>query len=122
MPVKTIDIKKVSNIWFMFVEDSERQKSKLRVLLEKCLFTPNLFNWDSLTMFPNSRDQKERLFWELKEEKMGMLLRFQDTSMISSGCRSMGEIYKVLYCTRHTFINKLYSEKVDENVIESHWS
>ena len=26
---------------------------------------------------------------------------------------------KVLYCTRHTFINKLYSEKVDENVIKT---
>ena len=26
---------------------------------------------------------------------------------------------KVLYCTRHTFINKLYSEKVDENVIKA---
>ena len=25
---------------------------------------------------------------------------------------------KVLYCTRHTFINKLYSEKVDENIIK----
>jgi hypothetical protein len=25
---------------------------------------------------------------------------------------------KVLYCTRHTFINKLYSEMVDENVIK----
>ena len=25
----------------------------------------------------------------------------------------------VLYCTRHTFINKLYSEKVDENVIKA---
>ena len=26
---------------------------------------------------------------------------------------------KVLYCTRHTFINKLYSAKVDENVIKT---
>ena len=26
---------------------------------------------------------------------------------------------KVLYCTRHTFINKLYSEKVDKNVINT---
>ena len=25
---------------------------------------------------------------------------------------------KVLYCTRHSFINKLNSEKVDENVIK----
>ena len=25
---------------------------------------------------------------------------------------------KVLYCTRHTFINKLYSKNVDENIIK----
>ncbi len=26
---------------------------------------------------------------------------------------------KVLYCTRHTFINALYQNKVDENVIKA---
>ena len=51
---------------------------------------------------------------------MGMLLRFQGTSMKDFfHCRSMEKYTKVLYCTRHTFINKLYSEKVDENVIRS---
>ena len=66
------------------------------------------------------KQKKERVFWELREERDGFASKvsrhFNERFLPAVG---VWERYtKVLYCTRHTFINKLYSEKVDENIIK----
>ena len=52
---------------------------------------------------------------------MDILNRFQEIIMkeVISSLGIWKKNQKVLYCTRHTFINKHYSEKVDENVIKN---
>lgn len=120
--LRLIDIKKVSNIWFMFVEDSEETKVKTESAVRKVPVHPQLIQLGFVDYVSKlKRSKKERLFWELKEERDGYASKvsrhFNERFLPVVG---VWEKYtKVLYCTRHTFINKLYSEKVDENVIRS---
>ena len=120
--LRLIDIKKVSNIWFMFVEDSEETKVKTESAVRKVPGHPQLIQLGFVDYVSKlKRSKKERLFWELKEERDGYASKvsrhFNERFLPAVG---VWEKYtKVLYCTRHTFINKLYSEKVDENVIRS---
>ena len=120
--LRLIDIKKVSNIWFMFVEDSEETKVKTESAVRKVPVHPQLIQLGFVDYVSKlKRSKKERLFWELKEERDGYASKvsrhFNERFLPAVG---VWEKYtKVLYCTRHTFINKLYSEKVDENVIRS---
>ena len=120
--LRLIDIKKVSNIWFMFVEDSDETKVKTESAVRKVPVHPQLIQLGFVDYVSKlKRSKKERLFWELKEERDGYASKvsrhFNERFLPAVG---VWEKYtKVLYCTRHTFINKLYSEKVDENVIRS---
>ena len=120
--LRLIDIKKVSNIWFMFVENSEETKVKTESAVRKVPVHPQLIQLGFVDYVSKlKRSKKERLFWELKEERDGYASKvsrhFNERFLPAVG---VWEKYtKVLYCTRHTFINKLYSEKVDENVIRS---
>ena len=120
--LRLIDIKKVSNIWFMFVEDSGETKVKTESAVRKVPVHPQLIQLGFVDYVSKlKRSKKERLFWELKEERDGYASKvsrhFNQRFLPAVG---VWEKYtKVLYCTRHTFINKLYSEKVDENVIRS---
>ena len=120
--LRLIDIKKVSNIWFMFVENSEETKVKTESAVRKVPVHPQLIQLGFVDYVSKlKRSKKERLFWELKEERDGYASKvsrhFNERFLPTVG---VWEKYtKVLYCTRHTFINKLYSEKVDENVIRS---
>ena len=71
-------------------------------------------------MTTQKKSKRGRLFWELSEDRDGF------TSHVSRHynerfLQAVGEwkkYTKVLYCTRQKFINKLYSEMVDENVIK----
>ena len=61
------------------------------------------------------------MFWELSENRDGFashLSRHYNQRVLPT-LGIWKKYTKVLYCTRHTFINKLYSEKVDENVIKT---
>ena len=64
---------------------------------------------------------KDRVFWELKKTRDGyskqVSRHYNERYLPALGVQKKNQ--KVLYCTRHTFINKLYSEKVDENVIKT---
>ena len=120
--LRLIDIKKVSNIWFMFVEDSEETKVKTESAVRKVPVHPQLIQLGFVDYVSKlKRSKKERLFWELKEERDGYASKvsrhFNERFLPAVGV--WVKYTKVLYCTRHTFINKLYSEKVDENVIRS---
>jgi len=116
------DIKRVEKIWFMFVEDSEETRVKTESSIRKVPVHPQLIELGFIDYIGNLRKMKKnRVFWELNEDRDGF------TSHVS---RHYNQRFlpavgvwkkhtKVLYCTRHTFINKLYSEKVDENVIKT---
>ena len=119
--LRTQDIKKEKNIWFMFVSESEETKVKTENAIRKVPIHPQLTELGFIDYVGNvKRKKKDRIFWELKQERdgyAGNLSRHYNERFL----RAVGvweKIVKVLYCTRHTFINKLYSEKVDENVIK----
>ena len=66
------------------------------------------------------RKKKDRVLWELTKGRDGygkqVSRHYNERFLPELG---IWEKYsKVLYCTRHTFINKLYSKNVDDNIIK----
>ena len=106
----------------MFVEDSEETKVKTENAIRKVPVHPQLIDLGFMDYVSKlRRNKKDRVFWELKEGRDGFATKvsrhFNERFLPAVG---VWEKYtKVLYCTRHTFINKLFSERVDENVIKT---
>ena len=116
------DLNKVDKIWFMFVEDSENTKVKTESSIRKIPLHPQLIELGFIDYVGNLRKKKKtRVFWELREDRDGFASKvsrhYNEKFLPAIGVWEKHK--KVLYCTRHTFINKLYSEKVDENVIKT---
>jgi len=116
------DIRKEKNIWFMFVEDSENTKVKTESSIRKVPLHPQLVELGFIDYVGNLRKKKKtRVFWELREDRDGFASKvsrhYNEKFLPAIGVWEKHK--KVLYCTRHTFINKLHSEKVDENVIKT---
>ena len=67
------------------------------------------------------RKKKDRLFWELTLTRDGYAKQvsrhFNEKYLPAVGVWE--KRIKVLYCTRHTFINALFQKNVDENIIKS---
>jgi len=114
-------VKKEKGIWFIFIEDSEETKVKTENAIRKVPVHPQLIDLGFVDyMTAQKKSKRGRLFWELSEDRDGFASHvsrhYNERFLPAVG---VWEKYtKVLYCTRHTFINKLYSEKVDENVIK----
>ena len=120
--LRLIDIKKVENIWFIFVEDSEETRVKTENAIRKVPVHPQLIDIGFIDYVSKlKRSKKDRVFWELKEDRDGFASHvsrhFNERFLPAVGV--WVKYTKVLYCTRHTFINKLYTERVDENVIKT---
>ena len=116
------DLKKVDKIWFMFVEDSENTKVKTESSIRKIPLHPQLIELGFIDYVGNLRKKKKtRVFWELREDRDGFASKvsrhYNEKFLPAIGVWKKHT--KVLYCTRHTFINKLYSARVDENVIKN---
>ena len=116
------DLKKVDKVWFMFVEDSENTKVKTESSIRKIPLHPQLIELGFIDYVGNLRKKKKtRVFWELREDRDGFASKvsrhYNEKFFPAIGVWEKHK--KVLYCTRHTFINKLRSEKVDENVIKT---
>ena len=116
------DIRKEKKIWFMFVEDSEETKVKTQSAIRKVPIHPRLLELGFIEYIANLKRAKiDRVFHELTELRDGYASKvsrhYNEKFLPSVGVWKKHT--KVLYCTRHTFINKLYSEKVDENVIKT---
>ena len=119
--LRLIDIKKQNNIWFIFIEDSEETKVKTENAIRKVPVHPQLIDLGFVDYVTTQKKSKRgRLFWELSEDRDGFASHvsrhYNQRFLPTVGVWK--KYTKVLYCTRHTFINKLYSEKVDENVIK----
>ena len=116
-------VTKEKGIWFMFVEDSEDTKVKTESSIRKIPVHPQLIDLGFIDYVANLKRRKKpiRVFWELSELRDGYASKvsrhYNEKFLPSIGVWKKHT--KVLYCTRHTFINKLYSEKVDENVIKT---
>ena len=120
--LRLIDIKKQQNIWFIFVAGTEETKVKTDNAIRKIPIHPQLIDLGFIDYVTTQKKSKKgRLFWELTEDRDGFashVSRHYNQRFLPAV--GVWEKYtKVLYCTRHTFINKLYSEKVDENVIKN---
>ena len=120
--LRLIDIKKQNNIWFIFIEDSEETKVKTENAIRKVPVHPQLIDLGFVDYVTTQKKSKRgRLFWELSEDRDGFASHvsrhYNQRFLPTVGVWK--KYTKVLYCTRHTFINKLYSEKVDENVIKT---
>ena len=116
------DIKKESNIWFLHVEDSEQTNVKTANAIRKVPVHPQLMELGFIDHVTTQRKQKkDRLFLgNSPKQETDMPNSYPDTS--TKSIFVLLEVWernvKVLYCTRHTFINALYQNKVDENVIK----
>ena len=120
--LRLIDIKKQKNIWFIFVEDTEETKVKTENAIRKVPLHPQLIDLGFIDyMTAQKKSKRGRLFWELSEDRDGFASQvsrhYNERFLPAVGVWK--KYTKVLYCTRHTFINKLYSEMVDENVIKT---
>ena len=116
------DVRKVKSIWMIHVEDSEETNVKSDAGLRKVPVHPQLIKLRFIEYIAKQkRKKKERIFWELTKSRDGYIKQisrhYNERVLPSLGIWKKNQ--KVLYCTRHTFINKLYSEKVDENVIKT---
>ena len=116
------DIKKVNNIWFLHIEDSEEIRVKTESAIRKVPVHPQLIDLGFIDYTTSlKKSKKSRVFWELSKDRDGFASHvsrhYNERFLASVGVWKKHT--KVLYCIRHTFINKLYSEKVDENVIKT---
>jgi len=114
-------VKKEKGIWFIFIEDSEETKVKTENAIRKVPVHPQLIDLGFVDYVTAQKKSKRgRLFWELSEDRDGFASHvsrhYNERFLPAIGVWK--KYTKVLYCTRHTFINKLYSEMVDENVIK----
>jgi len=114
-------VKKEKGIWFIFIEDSEETKVKTENAIRKVPVHPQLIDLGFVDYVTAQKKSKRgRLFWELSEDRDGFASHvsrhYNERFLPAVGVWK--KYTKVLYCTRHTFINKLYSEMVDENVIK----
>ena len=114
-------VKKEKGIWFIFIEDSEETKVKTENAIRKVPLHPQLIDLGFVDYVTAQKKSKRgRLFWELSEDRDGFASHvsrhYNQRFLPAVGVWK--KYTKVLYCTRHTFINKLYSEMVDENVIK----
>ena len=114
-------VKKEKGIWFIFIEDSEETKVKTENAIRKVPLHPQLIDLGFVDYVTAQKKSKRgRLFWELSEDRDGFASHvsrhYNERFLPTVGVWK--KYTKVLYCTRHTFINKLYSEMVDENVIK----
>ncbi len=116
------DIKKESNIWFLHVEESEQTRVKTLNAIRKVPVHPQLIDLGFIDYVSDLRQRKkDRVFWELTKTRDGyakhLSRHFNEKYLRAVGVWE--RTVKVLYCTRHTFINALYQNKVDENVIKA---
>ena len=106
----------------MHVEDDEETKVKTINSIRKVPVHPQLMKLGFIDYIGNlKRKKKDRVFWELTKSRDGytkQVSRHYNERFLPA-IKIWKKNVKVLYCTRHTFINKLYSEKVDENVIKA---
>ena len=116
------DFKKEKNIWFMQVKESAETKVKTLSAIRKVPVHPKLIELgflDYITIL--KRKKKDRVFWELREERDGFASKvsrhFNERMLPALGI--WRKHTKVLYCTRHTFVNCLYTKGVDENIIKA---
>ena len=74
-----------------------------------------------ITSLLSKGKSKDRVFWELREERDGFAAKvsrhFNERMLPALGI--WRKHTKVLYCTRHTFVNCLYTKGVDENIIKA---
>ncbi|MCS5528528.1 MAG: site-specific integrase, partial [Nitrosopumilus sp.] len=115
-------VKKEKGIWFIFIEDSEETKVKTENAIRKVPVHPQLIDLGFVDYVTAQKKSKRgRLFWELSEDRDGFASHvsrhYNERFLPAVGVWK--NYTKVLYCTRHTFINKLFSERVDENVIKT---
>ena len=115
------DIKKESKIWFLHVEESEQTKVKTANAIRKVPVHPQLMELGFIDYVGNLKKQKkDRVFWELTKSRDGYAKKvsrhYNEKYLPAVGVWERN--VKVLYCTRHTFVNSLYQNKVDENVIK----
>ena len=116
------DIRKENGVWFMHVEESEQTRVKTENAIRKVPVHPQLIDLGFIDYVGNlKRKRKDRVFWELTQTRDGYAKQvsrhYNEKYLPAVGVWE--KRVKVLYCTRHTFINCLYSKKVDENVIKS---
>ena len=115
------DLRKEKGIWFMHVEESDQTSVKTQNAIRKVPVHPQLTELGFIDYVGNlKRKKKDRVLWELTKgrDRYGKQVSRHYNERFLPELGIWEKYSKVLYCTRHTFINKLYSKNVDENIIK----
>ena len=109
-------------MWFIYIEESEQTQVKTKNSIRKVPVHPILKELGFIDYVGNMRrKKKDRVFWELGKDRDGYARKvsrhYNEKYLPAVGVWERN--VKVLYCTRHTFINCLYSKNVDENIIKA---
>ena len=106
-------VKKEIGIWFIFIEDSEETKVKTQNAIRKVPVHPQLIDLGFVDYETTQKKSKRsRLFWELSEDRDGFASKvsrhYNEKFLPAIGVWK--KHVKVLYCVRHTFINRCYNK------------
>ena len=119
--LRTSDVFEEDGHWIFNVVESDTTKVKTKSGIRKVPIHPMLKSLDFIQYHQMVKDMgKERIFWELNKERDGYqkkVTRHYNEKFL----RDVGvwkRQVKVLYCSRHTFINKCYQKGVNRDIIK----
>lgn len=115
------DVRKEKDIWFFYVEKSNETRVKTKNSIRKIPVHPQLIELGLIEYHKEQKKlNKDRLFWQLTKVRNSyskeLSRHFNSRFLPELGIWKKNS--KVLYCTRHTFVNSLYKQGVNENVIK----
>ncbi len=116
------DIIQEKKIWMFKVDESENTRVKTESGIRKVCVHPNLISLGFIDYVEILKSKGvDRVFHELTKQRDGYATKvsqhYNEKFLPSLGVWK--KQIKVLYCTRHTFINKCYQKGVDRDIIKS---
>ena len=116
------DIIQEKKIWMFKVDESENTRVKTESGIRKVCVHPNLISLGFIDYVEILKSKGfDRVFPELTKQRDGYATKvsqhYNEKFLPSLGVWK--KQIKVLYCTRHTFINKCYQKGVDRDIIKS---
>jgi len=119
--LRTSDVFEEDGCWMFNIEESDTTNVKTKSGIRKIPIHPMLKSLDFIQYVQIVKDMgKDRIFWELNKERDG----YQKKVTRHYNEKFLPEIgvwkrqVKVLYCSRHTFINKCYKKGVNRDIIK----
>ena len=116
------DIIKKENVWMISIDETEGKRVKTTSSIRKVPVHPTLISLGFLDYIKIIKSQGfDRVFPELTRHRDGYATKISQhyNEKFLPALGIWEKQVKVLYCTRHTFINRCYIKGVDRDIIKS---